>query len=101
MQKELSRVMSTANGSEDYASISADTHPEVATCEKAIKDMLSHEDKAREDELQKQRDAPLNRTEKLMSELRAVREKVSVCVCICLSYACLSSLTLLNHIIIT
>ena len=88
LQEELSRVMSTANRSEDYASISADTHPEVATCEKAIKDMLSHEEKAREDELQRQREEAQARTEKLLSELRAVREKVRMCadVCLCILY---------------
>ena len=71
-------MIQTANGSEDYTSVSADTHPEVATCEQAIKDMLAHEEKVREEELQKQRDAIKARTEALLAELRAAREKVSL-----------------------
>ena len=45
LQQELSRVVSTANGSNEYATVSADTHPEVAACEKAIEDILQHEKK--------------------------------------------------------
>ena len=67
--------------------VAADTHPEVATCEKAIEDMLAHEQKAKEDEVQEQRpDKMLQaRTNKLLAELRATREKVRMCahVCIC------------------
>ena len=43
LQQELGRVLRTANESDDYASISADTHDEVAMCEKVIEDMLAHE----------------------------------------------------------
>ena len=43
LQQELDRVLRTANESADYATISKDTDPEVAACEKAIKDMLKHE----------------------------------------------------------
>ena len=45
LQQELARVIQTATESEDYSPINADTYPEVATCEKAIEDMLAHEQK--------------------------------------------------------
>ena len=42
LQQELDRVLRTAKASADYATIRADD-PEVAACEKAIKDMLKRE----------------------------------------------------------
>ena len=61
--------------------MSADTHPEVATCEKAIEDMLAREQKAKEDEEQRQREEEVQaRTDELLAELRAAREKVRMCV---------------------
>ena len=76
LQQTLDRVLATASAdAETYESISADTHPEVAACEKAIKDMLEHQ-QMKEAELQRQREEAQARTEKLLSELRAAREKV-------------------------
>ena len=77
LQQELARVLRTANTNADYATISADD-PEVAACEKAIKDMLEHEQnqQMKEAELQRQREEAQARTEKLLLELRAAREKV-------------------------
>ena len=43
LQQELARVLRTANESDDYVSISADTHDEVAMCDKNIQDMLANE----------------------------------------------------------
>ena len=46
LQQELARVLQTANSDSTlYVAVAADTHPEVATCEKAIEDMLAHEQK--------------------------------------------------------
>ena len=76
----------TNSDSSLYAAVSADTHPEVATCEKAIEDMLAREQKAKEDEEQRQREEEVQaRTDELLAELRAAREKVCVCVCVCVS----------------
>merc|ERR1719201_2865830 len=51
LQQELARVIKTANSDSSlYVPVAADTHPEVATCEKAIEDMLAHEQKVKEDE---------------------------------------------------
>ena len=83
LQQTLDRVLATANGdAQAYDQISADTHPEVAACEKAIKDMLEHEQnqQMKEAELQRQREEAQARTEKLLAELRAAREKVRECV---------------------
>ena len=74
LQQELDRVLRTAKASADYATIRADD-PEVAACEKAIQDMLEHQ-QMKEAELQRQREEAQARTEKLLSELRAAREKV-------------------------
>ena len=65
-------------------------HPEVVTCGKAIQGMLAHEQKAKEDEEQRQREEEAQaRTDKLLAELRAAREKVCmwrlcmrICVCV-------------------
>ena len=45
LQQELARVIQISYGSKDYKPIGSLTHPEVATCEKAIKDMLAQEQK--------------------------------------------------------
>ena len=86
LQQELARVIQTANSDSSlYVAVAADTHPEVATCEKAIEDMLAHEQKVKEDEARRKREAQA-RTDKLLAELRAAREKVRVlcmCVCVC------------------
>ena len=81
LQQELNRVLRTAKASADYATIRADD-PEVAACEKAIKDMLEYEQnqQMKEAELQRQREEAQARTEKLLSELRAAREKVRTSV---------------------
>ena len=81
MQQELARVLRTANTSADYATISEDD-PEVAACEKAIKEMLEHEQnqQMKEAELQRQREEAQARTEKLLVELHAAREKVRASV---------------------
>ena len=79
-------MLQTANSDSTlYVAVAADTHPEVATCEKAIEDMLAHEQKAKEDEEQQQREEEAQaRTDKLLAELRAAREKVRICgVCAC------------------
>ena len=93
LQQELARVLQTANSDSSlYVAVAADTHPEVATCGKAIKDMLAHEEKAKEDKEQDQREEEAQaRTNKLLAELRAAREKVRLwrlcmrimCVCAC------------------
>ena len=93
LQQELARVLQTANSDSTlYVAVAADSHPEVATCEKAIEDMMAHEQKAKEDEEQRQREEEAQaRTDKLLAELRAAREKVRVwrlcmrimCVCVC------------------
>ena len=92
LQQELARVLQTANSDSTlYVAVAADTHPEVATCEKAIEDMLAHEQKAKEGEELEQREEDVQaRTDKLLAELRAAREKVRVwrfcmrmCVCVC------------------
>ena len=86
LQQELARVLQTANSDSTlYVAVAADTHPEVATCEKAIEDMLAHEQKAKEDEEQRQREEEVQaRTDKLLAELRAAREKVRLCsACAC------------------
>ena len=87
LQQELARVIQTANSDSSlYVAVAADTHPEVATCEKAIEDMLAHEQKVKEDEVRRQREEIQARTDKLLAELRAAREKVRVlcmCVCVC------------------
>ena len=50
LQQELARVIETSNSDSSlYVALAADIHPEVATCEKAIKDMLAHEQKVKED----------------------------------------------------
>ena len=100
LQQVLARVIQTSNSDSSlYVAVSADTHPEVATCEKAIEDMLAHEQKTREDEVQRQREEEVQaRTDKLLAELRAAREKVRMCgvcacMCVCVSmceYVCLS-----------
>ena len=44
-------MIKTANSDSSlYVAVAADTHPEVATCEKAIKDMLAREQKVKEEE---------------------------------------------------
>ena len=45
LQQELARVIQTSYESKDYKPIGSITHPEVATCEKAIEDMLAQEQK--------------------------------------------------------
>ena len=91
LQQELARVIQTSNSDSSlYVAVAADTHPEVATCEKAIKDMLAHEQKAKGDEVQRQREAQA-RTDKLLAELRAAREKVRICggrACVCMHMLC-------------
>ena len=83
LQQELARVLQTANSDSSlYVAVAADTHPEVATCEKAIEDMLAHEQKVKEDEERRQREAQA-RTDKLLAELCAAREKVRMCVRVC------------------
>ena len=81
-------MLQTANSDSTlYVAVAADTHPEVATCEKAIEDMLAHEQKAKEDEAQDQLEEEEGqaRTDKLLAELRAAREKVRMCgVCACM-----------------
>ena len=79
LRQTLDRVLATASAdAETYESISGDTHPEVAACEKAIKDMLEHQ-QMKEAELQRQREEAQARTQNLLSELRAAREKVRTC----------------------
>merc|ERR1719460_3330950 len=78
LQQELARVIQTATESEDYSPINADTYPEVATCEKAIEDMLAHEQKVKEDEERQREEEAQARTNKLLAELRATREKIRV-----------------------
>ena len=88
LQQELARVIKTANSDSTlYVAVAADTHPEVATCEKAIEDMLAHEQKTREDEVQRQREEEVKEacTNKLLIQLRAAREKVRMCVLACMS----------------
>ena len=82
LQQELARVIQTANSDSSlYVAVAADTHPEVATCEKAIEDMLAHEQKVKEDEVRRQREEIQERTYKLLAKLRATREKVRMCAC--------------------
>ena len=82
LQQELARVLQTANSDSSlYVAVAADTHPEVATCEKAIEDMLAHEQKVKEDEVRRQREEIQERTYKLLAKLRATREKVRMCAC--------------------
>ena len=72
-------MLQTANSDSTlYVAVAADSHPEVATCEKAIKDMLAHEQKRREDEAQRQREKIQARADKLLAKLRAAREKVRI-----------------------
>ena len=88
LQQVLARVIQTSNSDSSlYVAVSADTHPEVATCEKAIEDMLAHEQKTREDEVQRQREEEVKEacTDKLLIQLRAAREKVRMCVLACMS----------------
>ena len=83
LQQTLDRVLATASAdTQTYELISADTHPEVAACEKAIKEMLEHEQnqQMKEAELQRQREEAQARTEKLLAELHAAREKVRASV---------------------
>ena len=42
LERDLNRVMRTANGNNAYASIAA-THSEVVACKQAIRTMLTHE----------------------------------------------------------
>ena len=82
LQQELARVLQTANSDSSLnVAVGVNTDPEVATCLKAIEDMLAHEEKAKEDEVRRQREEIQGRTDKLLAELRAAREKVRMCAC--------------------
>ena len=86
LQLVLGRVLGAAYADTTLHAAVAN-HPEVVTCGKAIQGMLAHEQKAKEDEEQRQREEEAQaRTDKLLAELRAAREKVRVlcmCVCVC------------------
>ena len=81
MQQALGRALGAAHADSGlYVAVA--NNPEVAACGKAIKDMMAHEQKAKKDEVQRQRKEEAQaRTDKLLAELRAAREK---CVCVCL-----------------
>ena len=80
---EMSQVVHTTYGSEDYIHISDFNQPEVTTFEKTLEDMLSYEQKEREDERHRQcEEEDQSHTKKLVSELHSVRDQVCVCVCV-------------------
>ena len=105
LRQVYNRVVGIANDNpEVYEPLSAETHPEVATCEAVIASMVLHirtqqrqprmsgpfmryEQKAKQDEVQEQREEEVKEacTNKLLIQLRAAREKVRMCVLACMS----------------
>ena len=74
--------MITANGNEDYTSIISDNHSvqsDLFTCEKITPDIFVHDQNSKDERQRQRREEAQTRTENLLSELRATREKVSMC----------------------